>query len=247
MVKPSKAKTAGRIIKKIFISILVVLLIALVITGAYFFYLYTLATDTSEAYKLETTASTDIYEPLASSVITGYRQAITNDQLNGIIKKVMDEYITTEEFANSDIAIKNIAIYTRQNNRATVYADISFYDIQLIYSADIYFYLYEYEPSILIDVYNSKVGKLKIPDTIVLKALTESLEGAYDGIKINRNLSVQIPNVYTFELMNKEVELEIEFLQTDEDGNVIVQTTGMMNVISEIIDEMIEDAFSKEE
>lgn len=245
MAKTSKAKKAGKIIKKIILSLTVVIFTIIAVAGVYGFYLYTLATDTSEAYKLDTKASTDIYAPLARSVVTHYRQEITPDQINGIIKTIMEEYFNPEDNAENDVVIKNVAIYTRKNNRGTVYADISFRDIRMIYSADISFYVYEYEPSILIDFSNSKIGKLEISDRVIMKAFSETFQNKY-GIKC-RHCSLQIPNSYTFEFMNQEVTLEIEKLMTNDEGNVMVQTTGIIDVIDQIIDGTIDDIFSKKE
>lgn len=246
MKKTDKPKKAGKIIKKILISFLVVILIIAALLGAYLFYLYTLATDTSEAYKLDTTASTDIYEPLVTSVVTGYRQTITDEQINGIIKKIIDEHINIEENADNDVVVKNVAIYLKKNNRAKLYADLSFHNIRLIYSADIVIGRNELDKTFFLTIGNSKIGKLQISDRVMLKAVSESFEGVSDIIDINWSF-IEIPTEYTFEFMDKEVQVEIKDFSITEDGKAMIETSGAMNIISQIIDEMIDDAFSKEE
>lgn len=246
MTKTDKPKKAGRIIKKLLISFLVIILIICAVLGAYLFYLYTLATDTSEAYKLDTTASTDIYEPLVTSVVTGHKQTITDDQINGIIKKIIDEHINIEENADNDVVVKNVAIYLKKNNKAKLYADLSFRNIRLVYSADIAIGINELDKTLYLTIANSKVGKLEIPDKIVLKAVSDSFEGVSDTIEINTSV-IKVATEYTFEFMEKEVQIEIKEFSITEDGQATIKTTGAMNIISQIIDEMIDDAFSKKE
>ena len=110
---------------KAVIIVLAILVAILALAGAGLYYLYDMATDRTEEARLDTIASTDIYEPLVKSIILGEKQTITDDNINGIIKKIMDENIKTNVKAENTVAINGIAVYLQSNQTAKIYADIT--------------------------------------------------------------------------------------------------------------------------
>lgn len=218
MTKTSKAKKAREIVKKVIGSLLVLILTVVAVAGVYLWYLYTLATDMSEAYRLEITASENVAETFMKSIENHEMLYITDEQLSLLCKKVIEERINTEENADNDVVIKDIAVSTRKNNRGTIYAKISFHDIEMIYSVDMLYKAYRSGQMISISVGKSKVGKLGISDSVMFKAISESFKGQED-IKVYE-CGIQIPNTYTFEYEGNKIQLEIRDIITHEVGKL---------------------------
>lgn len=224
------------------VAVLAVIVILLAVAGVYICYLYNLATDTSEASKLETTASTTIYEPLVKSIILGEEQTITDDDINGIIKKIMDENITTDTTAKDTVVVSGIAVYLQGEQSAKIYADISYNDIRMIFSADADIALNSEDKTLTIDISNTKLGKLEIPADWIMEQITPSIEGISDKIKVNAT-AVTIPAEYNFTFMEKDIQLNIEKLDISQ-GTATVQTNSAMDLITQFIDEIISGIFS---
>ena len=221
---------------------LVIIVVLLAVAGVYICHLYNLATDTSEASKLETTASTTIYEPLVKSIILGEEQTITDDDINGIIKKIMDENITTDTTVKDTVIVSGIAVYLQGEQSAKIYADISYNNIRMIFSADADITLNSQEKTLAIDISNTKLGKLEIPADWIMEQVAPSIEGISEQIVVNTT-TVTVPAEYNFTFMEKEVLLNIEKLDISQ-GTATVQTNSAMDLITQFIDEIISGIFS---
>lgn len=225
--------------------VLAVIIALLIGAGIYLCYLYNLATDTSESSKLETTSSTTIYEPLVRSIILGEEQTITDDDINGIIKKIMDENIVTDTNVENTVLVNGIAIYLQGEQSAKIYADISFNDIKMIFSADAEVTLNSEAKTLTVNITNTKLGKLEIPAEWIMEELKASIEGVSESIEVNSTV-VTVPAEYNFTFMEKEVELNIEKLEISQ-GTASVQTNSAMDLITQFIDELISGLFATSE
>lgn len=219
------------------VIVLAVIMALLIGALAYLCYLYNLATDTSEASKLETIASTTIYEPLVRSIVLGEEQTITDDDINGIIKKIMDESIVTDTNAENAVLVNGIAIYLQGEQSARIYADIGFKNIRMIFSADAEITLNNEDKTLTVDISKTKLGKLEIPSEWIMNKIGASVESISESIDVN-STAVTVPAEYSFTFMEKEVELNIEKLDISQ-GTANVQTNSTMNLITQFIDEFV--------
>lgn len=225
---------------KVWVAVVIVLAVIMaLLIGAlsYLYYLYNLATDTSEASKLETTASTTIYEPLVRSIVLGEEQTITDDDINGIIKKIMDESITADTNAENVVLVNGIAVYLQGEQSARIYADIGFKNIRMIFSADAQITLNNEDKTLTVDISNTKLGKLEIPSEWIMNKIGASVESISESIDVN-STAVTVPAEYNFTFMEKEVELHIEKLDISQ-GTANVQTNSTINLITQFIDEFV--------
>lgn len=222
---------------KVWVAVVVALFIIIALLLGAVFYIYKLATDTSEASKLETTASTTIYEPLVKSIILGEGQTITDDDINGIIKKIMDEAPKTNTDTENTVLVNGVAVYLLGEQTAKIYADISFNDIKMIFSADSTIALNSEEKDIDIKISNTKIGALEIPAEWIMAKIEPSIESIGDSIEVN-STSVIVPSEYSFIFKEKEVKLHIEKLDISQ-GMATVQTNSAMDLITQFIDEII--------
>lgn len=224
------------------IIVLVVLLVILSVAGAFIFYLYNMATDRSEEYKLSTIASTDIYEPLVKSIILGEEQTITDDNINGIIRKIMDENPLTNIKSKDSVSIHGIAVYLQDNQTAEIYADISYKNIDMIFSAEAEITLDTTEKIIGIEVKNTRLGKLEIPEKYIMSLIEPSLEKLSKSIAVEETY-ITVPSEYKITFSKKEIELYIESFNISQ-GSATIQTNSAMNSIKQFIDEMISGWFA---
>ncbi|MEE1281560.1 MAG: hypothetical protein UHK60_04795 [Acutalibacteraceae bacterium] len=228
---------------KVWVAVVVALFIIIALLLGAVFYVYKLATDTSEASKLETTASTTIYEPLVKSIILGEGQTITDDDINGIIRKIMDEAPATNTNTENTILVNGVAVYLQGEQTAKIYADISFNDIKMIFSADATIALNNEEKIIDIKISNTKLGNLEIPAEWIIAKIEPSIESIGDSIDVN-STSVIVPSEYNFTFMEKEVELHIENIEISQ-GVATVQTNSAMDLITQFIDEIVSGWFAE--
>ena len=228
---------------KVWVAVVVALFIIIALLLGAVFYIYKLATDTSEASKLETTASTTIYEPLVKSIILGEGQTITDDDINGIIRKIMDEAPATNTNTENTILVNGVAVYLQGEQTAKIYADISFNDIKMIFSADATIALNNEEKIIDIKISNTKLGNLEIPAEWIIAKIEPSIESIGDSIDVN-STSVIVPSEYNFTFMEKEVELHIENIEISQ-GVATVQTNSAMDLITQFIDEIVSGWFAE--
>ncbi len=224
------------------IVVLVSIVAILALIGVYLCYLYNMATDRSEEAKLNTVASTDIYEPLVKSIILGEKQTITDDNINGIIKKIMDENFVTDTNVKDTILINGIAVYLQEDQTVKIYADISYNDIDMIFSAEAEITLDTDKKIIGIQVKDTKLGKLEISEEFIMSLIEPSLEGLSSSINVEETY-VTIPSEYKFTFMEKDVELYIESFEITQ-GCANIQTNSAMDVIKQFIDGFISGWFA---
>ena len=228
---------------KVWVAVVIVLFIIIALLLGSVFYIYKLATDTSEASKLETTASTTIYEPLVKSIILGEGQTITDDDINGIIRKIMDEAPATNTNTENIVLVNGVAVYLQGEQTAKIYADINFNDIKMIFSADATIALNSEEKNIDIKISNTKLGNLEIPAEWIMAKIEPSIESIGNSIDVN-STSVIVPSEYNFTFMEKEVELHIENIEISQ-GVATVQTNSAMDLITQFIDEIVSGWFAE--
>ena len=228
---------------KVWVSVVITLFIIIALLLGAWLYVYKLATDMSEVSKVETTASTTIYEPLVKSIILGEGQTITDDDINGIIRKIMDENSATNTNTENTVLVKGVAVYLQGEQTAKIYADINFNDTRMIFSADANISLNREEKIFNIEISNTKLGNLEIPAEWTMEKIAPSIESIDDSIQVN-STSVIVPSEYKFTFMEKEVELHIENLEISQ-GKAIVQTNSAMNLITQFIDEIISGWFAE--
>lgn len=229
--------------KVVVIIVLVVLVVILSVVGAYICYLYNMITDRSEEYKLSTIASTDIYEPLVKSIILGEEQTITDDNINGIIRKIMDENPIANTGSKDTVSINGIAVYLQDDQTAKIYADISYKNIDMIFSTEAEITLDTTEKIIGIEVKNAKLGKLEISEEYIMSLIEPSLEDLSDSITVEKTY-ITVPSEYKFTFMEKEVQLYIESFNISQ-GCADIQTNSAMNLIKQFIDEIISGWFAQ--
>ncbi|MEE1055991.1 MAG: hypothetical protein UH239_01945 [Acutalibacteraceae bacterium] len=220
------------------ISIILVILLAFGI-GVYI--IYKSATDLSQANKLNTTESTTIYKPLVKSIILGEEQTITDDDINGIIAKLLNEYSAklTETDTKNSLVVKKVAVYMKDNNTVKIYADLYYNQFRFIFSADASITLNTENKSISMDISNTKIGTLSIPTDFIMKNISDSLKEISPNIHLDGNI-ITVPSEYTFEFMEREITLYISKFTLSE-GFATVQTNSAMDLIGQFIDEFISD------
>lgn len=228
---------------KVWVSVVITLFIIIALLLGAWLYVYKLATDMSEVSKVETTASTTIYEPLVKSIILGEGQTITDDDINGIIRKIMDENSATNTNTENTVLVKGVAVYLQGEQTAKIYADINFNDTRMIFSADANISLNKEEKIFNIEISNTKLGNLEIPAEWTMEKIAPSIKSIDDSIQVN-STSVIVPSEYNFTFMEKEVELHIENLEISQ-GKATVQTNSAMNLITQFIDEIISGWFAE--
>lgn len=224
---------------KVFAVVIAIILVILLALGIGIYIIYKSATDLSQADKLNTTESTTIYEPLVKSIILGEEQTITDDDINGIIAKLLNEYTArlTETDTKNSLIVKKVAVYTQDNNAVKLYADLYYNKFRFIFSADANITLNTENKSISMDISNTKIGTLSIPTDFIMNNISNSLKEISPDIQLNGN-TITVPSEYTFEFMKKEITLYISKLTLSE-GFATVQTNSAMDFIEQFIDEFI--------
>ncbi|MEE0931419.1 MAG: hypothetical protein UIM53_10490 [Acutalibacteraceae bacterium] len=219
--------------------VIAIILVILLAFGIGIYIIYKSATDLSQADKLNTTESTTIYEPLVKSIILGEEQTITDNDVNGIIAKLLNEYTAklTETDTKNSLVVKRVAVYMQNNSTAKLYADLHYNQFRFIFTADANITLDNDNKLISIDVSNTKIGTLSIPTDFIMSNVSDSLKQISPDIQVSNN-TIIVPSEYTFEFMKKEITLYISKLTLSE-GLATVQTNSAMDVIGQFIDEFI--------
>lgn len=206
-------------------------------------WLYNAVTDISNADKLNTTASTNIYQPMVKSVVLGQPQEITDDDINGIIAKIINSSLKNEtRESHSVVAVKGASLYTQGDNTANLYVDLQYKQYRIIFSADAKVQLDTDSKIITICLSNTKLGSLNVPVGFVTGKIAKSLTEINSSIQVYKD-SIVIPSEYNIEFLDKNVTLYIADLQLNQ-GNATIQTNSAMDVISQFIDEIIEGIFN---
>lgn len=219
--------------------VIAIILVILLAFGIGIYIIYKSATDLSQADKLNTTESTTIYEPLVKSIILGEEQTITDDDINGIIAKLLNEYTAklTETDTKNSLVVKKVAVYTQDNDAVKLYADLRYNQFRFIFSADANITLNNENKLISMDISNTKIGTLSIPTDFIMNNISDSLKKINPDIQLDGN-TIIVPSEYTFEFMKKEITLYISKLTLSE-GFATVQTNSAMDLIGQFIDEFI--------
>ncbi len=226
---------------KVLWVIVVVLFLVVAIVGGTGVYIYTMATDSSEAPKLYTTASTTIYEPMVRSILLGDEEIITDTDVNGIIRKITDEKFGA--FGNPDTSdnayIKGIAVYMQGKDKVRVYAKINFKGLDMIFSADARVVLDSESKQITIDVSNTKLGKLKISEEWIMEKVEPSIESIGKNVSVD-STTITVPSEYTFVFMDEEVVLHIEKLGIL-NGEAVIRTNSAMDLVTKFVDDLVNE------
>lgn len=219
--------------------VIAIILVILLAFGIGIYIIYKSATDLSQEDKLNTIESTTIYEPLVKSIILGEEQTITDDDINGIIAKLLNEYTVklTEADTKNSLVVKKVAVYMQDNNTVKLYADLYYNQLKFIFSADANITLNTENKLISMDISNTKIGTLSIPTDFIMNNISDSLKKISPDIQLDGN-TIMVPSEYTFEFMEKEITLYISKLTLSE-GFATVQTNSAMDLIEQFIDEFI--------
>lgn len=228
---------SGKVIAVV-ISIMLVIFIALG-TGVYV--IHKSITDLSQVDKLNTIESTSIYEPLVKSIVLGEEQTISDDDINGIIAKLINEHTTTltETDTKNSLTVKGASVYMQGNNIAKLYIDLYYNELRFIFSAEANITLNNKSKSISIDVSNTKIGALSIPTDYIMRNISDSLKEIHPDIQVLDN-TITVPSEYTFEFMENELTLYISKLTLSK-GFATVQTNSAMDVIKQFINNFISE------
>lgn len=227
---------------KVWVVVVLIVLVVLIAIGTALFLIYKSATDLSNADKFNTTASTDIYEPLVKSIILGEEQTVTDDNVNGIIATIMEKSIEKKSFADNKVSINGIAMYMQEDNICNVYVDLLYKNnIRLIFSAKANVQLDTETKTINMTISDSKIGSLSIPTDVVMKMVEPSLGNISSKINV-KDCVVTIPSEYTFTFMKKEITIYITELEIN-NKYALVRTNSAMDVIKEFLDDVIGSIF----
>ncbi len=226
---------------KVLRNIIIILFLLLAVVGGIGVYLYTMATDATESPKLYTTESTSIYEPLVRSILLGEEETITDADVNGIIRKITNERFDmySDVDTKKSASVKGIAVYMQGKDKVRVYAQITFKNIDMIFSADAKVKLNAESKEISIDISNTKVGKLNIPEEWIMKKIKPSLEGIGKSVYVE-STTVTVPAEYKFEFMEEEVVLHIEKLGIL-NGEAVIQTNSAMDLVTKFVDDAVNE------
>lgn len=241
-------KKSNKICAVVIIVVLVILLSAFIACV----FLYKAVTDTSEAYKINTTPSTTIYKPMVKSVILGEPEEITDNDVNGIIAKIINSATDDNENVDNQVAdnsnntptvlVKGASIYMQGDNIAKLYVDLDYKGNKIIFSANTHLQLDAQAKTITINLSDTKLGRLAVPTEFITGQISLSLEEISDEIQVNKN-SIILPSEYNFEFLGKSVTLYIADLQVAQ-GSATIQTNSAMDIISQFIDEVIDGLFN---
>lgn len=241
-------KKSNKICAVVIIVVLVILLSAFIACV----FLYNAVTDTSEAYKINTTPSTTIYKPMVKSVILGEPEEITDNDVNGIIAKIINSATDDNENVDNQVAdnsnntptvlVKGASIYMQGDNIAKLYVDLDYKGNKIIFSANTHLQLDAQAKTITINLSDTKLGRLAVPTEFITGQISLSLEEISDEIQVNKN-SIILPSEYNFEFLGKSVTLYIADLQVAQ-GSATIQTNSAMDIISQFIDEVIDGLFN---
>lgn len=224
---------------KIWIVIVIVMLVLIIALGSGAFFIYSAATDLTDADKINTEKSYAILEPLLKSVVLGEEQAISNDEINGVLAAVMNTY--TESLEKSDtkdtLVAKGASVYLSDNESAKIYADLYYNDIRFIFTAEAFIKLDAESQTIIFNIKNTKIGSLPIPTTFIMSKLDESLRNISDQLDVDGD-NIIIPSEYTINILEKDITLKINQLEIS-NNSAKVQTTSAMEAIEGVFDDFL--------
>lgn len=225
--------------KKVLVTILVIILVIAVASGVVFYVLYQKATDLSEADKLVTTESKTIYEPLLKSVLLKEPQEITDDDINGLLVSIMNKHKENQK-TKSDFSIDGIAVYMQNDNQVKIYANIYYKETRFIFSALADVRLDTAKEKVYFDITQTKVGTLEISKETVIKYLTEYIDNQKNLFLSTEDNSITIPSKYdiTVPITKQEVSIFVESLNISQ-GKADIQTNSLMNIVSNFLSDYL--------
>ena len=225
--------------KKVLVTILLIILIIAIAGGIAVYVLYQKATDLSEADKLVTTESKTIYEPLLKSILLKEPQKITDDDINGLLVSVMNKHKENQK-TKSDFSIESIAVYMQDDNKMKIYADSYYKGTRFIFSALADVRLDTAKEKIYFDITRTKVGTLEISKETVIKYLTEYVANQKKPFLSIEGNSITIPSKYeiTVPVTKQEVSIFIESLNISQQ-EADIQTNSLMNIVSNFLSDYL--------
>ncbi len=171
--------------------------------------------------------STPSYEPvkeMAISAAVSNEAFITQDDLNSVAAYLL-ELAKANGYSNGDCTINAVYFEINTDTPSRIYFQISCKGKKLGFSADVNIMLNESSGNIEISFDNAAVGKLNIPNSLVLKALSMTdLEQSASCLSIN-DLTVAVPSSYSIEIedIGTLVDIDIEHMELS-DGQIYIQT-----------------------
>ena len=223
--------------KKILITVFVIIFLFVAIAGVVFYILYQKATDLSEADKLNTTESKTIYEPLLKSVVLHEAQTVTDDDVNGLLKTIINNR-KEKQSETAVVSVNGIAVYMQNDNQAKIYMDIVYKDVRMIFSALTDVRLDTQAEKIYFDIQEARLGSLSVSkDTVMeqLKKYTGSQKNSFIEVE---NHSITVPSKYSIPLANQNISMYIEELSLSE-GKAEVKTNSAMNIIGNFLSDYL--------
>lgn len=227
--------------KKRSIIIVSVVLAILLILGASSFILYSMLTNRDQENKLRHTASTDIFAPLAQSVILGTEQDITDQQINSILAYAM-ENIKSQPAKSSDAAVKKLALYLHEDY-VEIFADLDYKSVPMIFSGSAQVELNPEDNTINFTLTETSIGTLSIPPNWVMSMLNSrnTFRNMPTEITIDETC-ISVPASYELNVMEMDLTLDITEL-TPMDGYAKIKTAGLANQFSDSLGDFISGFF----
>ena len=225
--------------KKVLVTIFLIIFILAVVSGIVCYILYQKATDLSEADKLVTTESKTIYEPLLKSVLLKEPQTVTDDDINGLLVSVMNKHKENQK-TKSDFSIENIAVYMQNDNKVKIYADSYYKEKRFIFSTVADVRLDKAKEKIYFDITQAQVGTLKISKETVIKYLKEYIDNQKNSFLSTEDNSITVSSEYniTVPVTQQKVSIFIESLDISQ-GKATIQTNSLMNIVSNFLSDYL--------
>ncbi|GHU81344.1 hypothetical protein AGMMS50284_0820 [Clostridia bacterium] len=223
--------------KRIIITIVAILLTVIIAAGVAFFVIYTKATNRVNEDKLQVTASTDIIQPLAKSILLGEKAEITDAQINGILATFIQN--NAQKLATKKgLQLKSAALYLHKNDICDIYMDVKYMGIDMIVNAKAVITLDKDDKNIILVLTEAKIGTLNIPVDWMTNRLnnSESFKKLDGTINIKTNI-LTVPASYSTNVYNMDIEFELTNLQTDE-GIVEIETSSANDLLSGILNKL---------
>lgn len=219
----------NKIIKYVLFSIFALLFISLLV------FMFVIFRDQNKGKYNNIEPSDAVLSEIIVDTVTGNETVLTQDELNGLIEYKLQN--SEYKSSNGDLIIKGVYFnFNDPSGKAKIYIPFTYCNISLAYSDDIDVNFEQEKERFAFSVANSKIGSLKIPDTLVMKKLNNHANGSVinsDGNKIYMDSTI------TPSKDNDKIKIEIEDIRLS-NGKLIIKTKGMLKSIEEVI---IEELF----
>lgn len=219
----------------------VVILIILILVGIALFIIWSMALNTDNNDKFDSSPSTEIFEPMIKSIVLGSEQEVTQDSINGIIAYLIKNQSENAEqnSLEADFKITDIAVYLHENESSELYVKFDYNGTSLILSAKADIELVTDNKTVVLTLSDTKLGALPIPTEWVLDKMKESdaLSAVSDSVKIE-DRKIIAPASYTLDIANFELSLDLTEL-TPKDGYALLATTSAMDQIKGFLEDFL--------